>query len=202
LIVNKIAEINAELPGVAYVSVLNDKGTIIAGIFGDKKRFDSNFIKKVDESGFPREISTQNRIPVDKNESALDYLIGGKKIHDVAVKIGATGGEAHVGLFIEDTENEESTARKSLTPFLLSLASISALGCLCFFLVARSISIPIQSLTQAAEKMSLGEIDLPIKVKGSGEIRELATSLERMRFSVNTALNRLQRKTSVETFTK
>lgn len=202
LIVNKIAEINAKLPGVAYVSVLNDKGIIVAGIFGNKKRFDPNFIKKVDGSGFPTEISTQNRIPMDKNESALDYLIGGKKIHDVAVRIGDTGGEAHVGIFIEDTENEKSTARKSLTPFLLSLAAITVLGCLSFFLVARSISIPIQSLTQAAEKISLGEIDIPVKVKGSGEIRELATSLERMRFSVNTALNRLHRRTPAETLTK
>jgi predicted Zn finger-like uncharacterized protein len=202
LVVNKLAEINAGLPGVAYVSVLNDKGIIIAGIFGNKKRFDPNFIKKINESGFPREISNQNRIPMDKNESALDYLIGGKKIHDVAIKIGNTGGEAHVGLFIEDTENEVSTAQKSLTPFLLSLAAITALGCLSFFLVARSISMPIKSLTQAAEKISLGEIDIPVNVKGSGEIRELATSLERMRFSVNTALNRLHRKTPTETLSK
>jgi len=202
LIVNKIAEINAKLPGVAYVSVLNDKDIIIAGMFGDKKRFNSNFIKKVDESGFPREISAQNRIPIDKNESTLDYLIGGKKIHDVALRIDDTGGEVHVGLFIEDTENEENTVRKSLTPFLLSLVAITVLGCLSFFLVARSISIPIQSLTQAAEKISLGEIDIPVKVKGSGEIRELATSLERMRFSVNTAMNRLHRRTPAETFIK
>ena len=195
LIVNKIAEINAELPGVAYVLVLNENGIIIAGIFGDKKRFDSNFIKKVNENGFPWKISTQNRIPIDKHESTSNYLIGGKKIHDVAVKISDTGNEAHVGLFIEDTKNVEKTVRKSLTPLVLALIVVILLGCLSLFLVARSITIPIQSLTHAADKISLGEVDLPIQIKGSGEIRELATSLERMRFSVNAALNRVQRRT-------
>jgi predicted Zn finger-like uncharacterized protein len=202
LIVNKIAEINAELPGVAYVLVLNEKGIIIAGIFGDKKRFDSNFINNVNESGFPWEISTQNRIPTGKNESTSNYLIGGKKIHDVAVRISDTGSEAHVGLFIEDTENVENTVRKSLTPLVLSLIIVTLIGCLSLFLVARSISIPIQSLTQAADKISLGEVDLPIQIKGSGEIRELATSLERMRFSVNAALNRVQRRPPANTLTR
>ena len=34
--VNKMAETNAKLPGVAYVSVLNKRGIVIAGIFGMK----------------------------------------------------------------------------------------------------------------------------------------------------------------------
>jgi HAMP domain-containing protein len=73
------------------------------------------------------------------------------------------------------------------------LASIALIGSLSFFLVARTISAPIRSLTRAAEKISLGEIDRPIDVKGGGEIGELAASLERMRFSIKAAMNRLRR---------
>lgn len=190
LLVNKSAETNAKLPGVAYVSVLNKRGIVIAGILGDRERFASDFIEKVKESGFPKEISTQNRIPSGAKESALDFSVGGQKIHDVAVMIGNTGGEAHVGLFTEDVEK---AVQKSLMPLLILLVAIAFLGGLSFFLVARTISTPIRLLTQAAEKISLGEIDLPIEVKGGGEIGELAASLERMRFSIKAAMNRLRR---------
>ena len=188
--VNKMAEANAKLPGVAYVSVLNKRGIVIAGIFGDEKRFDANFVARVNASGFPKEISTKNRIPSGKKESALDYSVGGQKIHDVAVMIGDTGGEAHVGLFTEDVEN---AVQKSLIPLLVFLGVIALLGGISHLLVARTISVPIRALTLAAEKISLGEIDLPIEVKGGGEIGDLAASLERMRFSIKAAMNRLRR---------
>ena len=160
LLVNKSAETNAKLPGVAYVSVLNKRGIVIAGILGDRSRFMEDFIEKVKESGFPKEISTQNRIPSGEKESAKDFIGGGQKIHDVAVMIGDTGGEAHVGLFTEDVEK---AVQESLMPLLVLLVAIAFLGGLSFFLVARTISTPIRSLTRAAEKISLGEIDLPIE---------------------------------------
>lgn len=188
--VNKMAETNANLPGVAYVSVLNKRGIVIAGIFGDEKRFDPGFIARVKTSGFPKEISTRNRVPGGNKESALDYSVGGQQIHDVAVMIGDTGGEAHVGLFTEDVEN---AVQKSLIPLLIFLGVIAFLGGISHLLVARTISVPIRALTRAAEKISLGEIDLPIEVKGGGEIGELAASLERMRFSIKAAMNRLRR---------
>ena len=190
LLVNKTAETNANLPGVAYVSVLNKRGIVIAGILGDEKRFAQDFVTRVKAGGFPKEISTQNRIPSGAKESALDYSVGGQKIHDVAVTIGDTGGEAHVGLFTEDVEK---TVQKSLVPLLVFLGVIALLGSLGFLLVARTISAPIRSLTSAAERISLGEIDLPIEVKSGGEIGDLAASLERMRFSIKAAMNRLRR---------
>ena len=188
--VNKMAETNANLPGVAYVTVLNKRGIVIAGIFGDEKRFDPNFISRIETTGFPKEISTQNRIPSGEKESALDYDVGGQKIHDVAVMIGDTGGEAHVGLFTEDVEK---AVQKSFIPLLVFLGVIAVLGGISHLLVARTISVPIRALTRAAEKISLGEIDLPINVKGGGEIGDLAASLERMRFSIKAAMNRLRR---------
>ena len=195
VVVNQAAEINAKLPGVAYVYVLNRKHNVVAGIFGDKTRFKPDFIDKANKFGFPKEISSLNKIPVDKGESSLDYQVGGQKIHDVAVRIGHGGEAAHVGLF---TENAENTVRKSLIPLLIVLIVFTLLGCLSFLIVARTISTPIQSLTQAAERLSLGEIDSPIQVRGSGEIRDLAASLERMRFSIKEAINRLKRISTVD----
>lgn len=190
LLVNKMAGTNATLPGVAYVFVLNKKGVVVAGIFGDKERYSPGFMEEVKEKGFPKEITTQNLIPSGANESAMDLSIDSHKIHDVAVLIGETGGEAHVGLFTEDVEK---AVNKSLVPLTVLLVAIALLGSISFFLVARTISAPIRSLTEAAEKISLGDIDLPIEVKGGGEIGELAASLERMRFSIKAAMNRLRR---------
>lgn len=190
LLVNKAAEVNAKLPGVAYVAVLNKKGVIIAGIFGKEKQFSPAFIEQVKQNGFPKDILDQNKVPEDKSESALDYSLDGQEIHDVALVVGDSGGEVHVGLF---TEEIKKSVRKSMIPLLIFLAVISLLGCLSFFLVAQTISNPIRSLTLAAEKISFGEIDLPIEVTGGGEIGELAASLERMRSSIKKAIVRLRR---------
>ena len=190
LLVNQMAGTNAKLPGVAYVSVLNKKGIVVAGILGDSERFSSGFMQTVKEKGFPKEIVSQNPIPGGSKESAKDYSIDGHKIHDVAVSIGETGGEAHVGLFTEDVE---AAVHASLVPLVALLVAIAFLGSLSFIFVARTISGPIRSLTEAAEKISLGDIDLPIEVKGRGEIGELAASLERMRFSIKAAMRRMRR---------
>lgn len=187
--VNQTAENNSKLPGVAYVSVLNKKGIVIAGIFGDLKRFSPGFTAKVKKQGFPKGLSLQNRIPKGKKESAKDLIVGGQKIHDVAVFIGNTGGEAHVGIFTEDVDK---AVRKSMIPLFIILAVMAILGSLSFLLIARNISGPIRVLTDEAQRISLGEIDHPISVKGGGEIAELAASLERMRFSVQSAIERLR----------
>lgn len=190
LLVNQMAGTNAKLPGVAYVSVLNKKGILVAGILGDSERFSPAFMQAVTENGFPKEIASQNPIPNGAKESAKDFSVDGRKIHDVAVSIGETGGEAHVGLFTGDVE---AAIHRSLVPLVALLVAIAFLGSLSFIFVARTISAPIRSLTQAAEKISLGDIDLPIDVKGRGEIGELASSLERMRFSIKAAMHRMRR---------
>ncbi|WP_022665835.1 HAMP domain-containing protein [Desulfospira joergensenii] len=188
LLVNQTAVNNAKLPHVAYVSVLNSRGIVIAGILGNKTLFDSDFRANIENSGFPKQISSRNRIPTGSEKSVLNFIVGGQKIHDVAVAIGETGGEVHVGVFTADVEK---AVQKSLMPLLALLAAIVLGGSLCFYLVARSISLPIRKLTQAAEKISIGEMDHPIEIKGGGEIQDLADSLERMRFSINTAMDRL-----------
>ncbi|MCP4719340.1 MAG: HAMP domain-containing protein [Desulfobacteraceae bacterium] len=189
LLVNQMAASNAKLPGVAYVSVLNKRGIVIAGILSDNKLFDAEFRERVKGKGFPKEISSRNRIPIGLKKNTLDFTVGGQKIHDVAVMIGDTGGEAHVGVFTADVEK---AVQKSLIPLLALLVAIVLIGSFCFYMVARTISTPIKALTLAAEKISSGEINHPIKVKGGGEIGELANSLERMRFSINTAMDRLR----------
>lgn len=189
--VNQTAEAITKLPGVAYVAILNKKGIVIAGIFGDLSRFSPSFTARVKKGGFARELSRQIRIPKGAQEKVMDLTVGSQKIRVVAVPIEDTGGQAHVGLFTEDVEK---AVHDSMIPLLIILVAMAILGCLGFLMIARTISRPIRALTDAAQRISLGEIDLPIDVKGGGEIADLAASLERMRFSIKAAIERLKRK--------
>ncbi len=189
--VNQMAMTNAALPHVAYVSVLNKRGIVVAGIFGDKNRFDAKFKAVIEKEGFPRSMAARNRIPAGTAQNEEVFVLGGQKVFDVAVPIKNTGGEAHVGIFTQDAEQ---AVEKQLIPLLEVLALMVLCGCLAFIWVGRSISRPIKDLTSAAEKISMGEMDHPIAVKSGGEIGELARSLERMRFSINSAMDRLMQR--------
>lgn len=189
--INKNTEVVSKLPGVAYATVLNKKGVVVSGLFSNLQRFSPDFIAMVKKEGFPKNLSLQNRIPDGAKKSEKDLTAGGQKIYDVGISIGNTGGEAHVGLFTVDVEK---AAHPTIMPLLIILVVMAILGGLGIIFLTRTISGPIKLLTEAAERISLGEIDIAINVKGSGEIGDLAASLERMRFSIKTAIERLRQK--------
>ena len=62
------------------------------------------------------------------------------------------------------------------------------------WLSARAIVTPIRKLTDAAERMSLGELNVKIDVKSRDEIGLLAQAVGRMQTSLRLAMNRLRRK--------
>ena len=53
---------------------------------------------------------------------------------------------------------------------------------------------PILQLSAVADKISMGELDTPVKVKAKGEVAVLAESIERMQTSVKAAIERLQKR--------
>ncbi len=59
---------------------------------------------------------------------------------------------------------------------------------------ARSVIHPIRYLSQVADKISMGELDTEIRIKGKGEVGVLAESIERMQISVKAAIERLQKR--------
>jgi len=75
---------------------------------------------------------------------------------------------------------------------------IIAIALLLVFIViyyySRSVIRPILYLSEVADKISMGELDTPIRVKAKGEVRVLAESIERMQTSVKAAIERLQRR--------
>jgi HAMP domain-containing protein len=57
--------------------------------------------------------------------------------------------------------------------------------------LGKGISKPVVELTKAADEISMGKIDSPITVKTNDEINDLAQAIERMRFSLKKAMERL-----------
>ena len=63
------------------------------------------------------------------------------------------------------------------------------------YFYARSLVHPIRHLSEVADKISRGELDIPIQIKGKGEIAALAESIERMQIAVKAAIERLNKRT-------
>jgi len=65
---------------------------------------------------------------------------------------------------------------------------------LVIYFYSRSVIGPIRSLSQVADRISMGDLDRAIKIKAKGEVGVLAESIERMQMSVKAAIERLQKR--------
>lgn len=81
--------------------------------------------------------------------------------------------------------------------FLIFLAVvIVVLGVLLWVIYAYSASIirPIKHLADVADRISMGDLETKVNVEEHGEVARLAQSVERMRISVKTAMERIEGK--------
>ena len=155
-----------------------------------------------DPAGFPPELARQMEekgiLQVGNQPAAAiaerDHLftLGGQRLHDKAIALPEVGGEVHVGIYMSDVDQAIKEVLLSPTTFSL-LGLILFSGILTFFLIARSISKPLQELTEVVNRISLGELDLSVRPRGPREVRELASAFERMQYSIKAALERMRR---------
>lgn len=187
--VNKDAQRTSKLSGTAYAAVINKKGIAVAGFFSDLTRFDRAFEMQVKEKGFPATILSNNKLGTSNNHSKIS--IGGLPIYDTVVAIPNSGGEVHVGIYL--SEVDEAIQKALISPGTLSVAGATLLmGIIILVILSRTITRPMQELTDIANRISLGELDLTVSPNGPRETRELGTAFERMRFSIKTAVDRMK----------
>jgi methyl-accepting chemotaxis protein len=77
--------------------------------------------------------------------------------------------------------------------YLVTVVTLVILLMVIYF-YSRSVVRPIRYLSQVADKISMGELDTPIRIKAKGEVGALAASIERMQASVKAAIERLQKR--------
>jgi HAMP domain-containing protein len=188
--VNQEVKRTSKLPGVAYAAVRNKKGIVIAGFFGSLNEFDNHFSRKIKEKGFQPDILTKNAVISGKKEGGAKIRVGGVLVYDQVTSVPDTGGEIHIGIHIEEIERDIRDVL--LSPRTCILAALALLTAYIFFvLLDRLITGPMRALTNVANRISLGELDLAIMSGGPREMRELGAALERMRHSIKVAMERI-----------
>jgi len=82
---------------------------------------------------------------------------------------------------------------KTQTFYFIILVAVVLLLLVVYF-YSRSVVRPIRYLSEVADRISMGDLDTPMQIKGRGEVGLLAESIERMQTSVKAALERLQKR--------
>ena len=83
---------------------------------------------------------------------------------------------------------------KKYQMFYLAIVAAFFVLLVVIYLYSKSVIRPILYLSEVADKISMGELDTPIRIKAKGEVGVLAESIERMQTSVKTAIERLQKR--------
>jgi HAMP domain-containing protein len=111
-------------------------------------------------------------------------------------RVEQQGGAQTVGRIGVAIKQDWFTAivrRVQLTVGIVSLVAL-ALAIAGAVLAAQRLTRPIEELTEAANRISLGELDVPIAVSTGDEIGTLGESLDRMRISLKQAIERLRKR--------
>ncbi|MGE5256817.1 MAG: cache domain-containing protein [Hyphomicrobiales bacterium] len=98
-------------------------------------------------------------------------------------------------LALQQEEHEMFDSLTLIQNFALALLAITALlAAVIAWFSARSLVTPIMKLTDAAERMSLGDLNVKIDVSSRDEIGLLAQAIARMQTSLRMAMERLRKK--------
>ncbi|MCP4338120.1 MAG: HAMP domain-containing protein [Desulfobulbaceae bacterium] len=190
--VNKEAKRTSQLPGVAYAAVVNQKGIVVGGFFSDLDRFNQDFANTIKKKGFPAHVVNQNKLVPGTDRRNARIKMGGQTIFDEVAPIPDSGGQVHVGIYV--SEVDEAIRNAVFSPLTISLTiAVLLFGCGVFVLANRSITRPMQNLTDVVNRISLGEMDLSIEPSGPREMRELSSAFDRMHQSVKYVMGRLEK---------
>jgi methyl-accepting chemotaxis protein len=188
--VNKVAETTAQLPDVAYAAVVNERGSLVAGIFGSTEAFEPSFVASAQEKGFPIDVVQKTALADNRDSGRMTLNVGGQGIMDYALRVPQTGSVVHVGLFVDGVK---AAVRATLVPLLVILLLMAVLGGMTLLLLARTVSRPIRQLSLQAEAISMGKLNEVIDITAGGEIGQLAQSFKRMQASIRYMVTQLRK---------
>ncbi|PTA69847.1 HAMP domain-containing protein [Deinococcus arcticus] len=92
--------------------------------------------------------------------------------------------------------NAQQAAALRNTLLLVLFVSLLALGLAAYLALraARRVVEPIEQLVKIADSISMGDLSRPVQAERNDEIGDLAQALERMRLSLDSAMERLRRR--------
>lgn len=171
------------------------------------KKGNSGFAFLVDDKGFV--LSHPKKQLVEKRENLSNHpLIAEfrkKGWTTMSTSFAGEKGQSMLGhvrrssygwvLALMQEEQEMFEALAIIQNFALALlVATLLLAAACAWFSARALATPIMKLTDAAERMSLGDLNVKIDVQTRDEIGLLAQALGRMQTSLRMAMERLRKK--------
>jgi HAMP domain-containing protein len=163
------------LEGVAYVFVEDQKGDIRAH----------------NMRSFPLDLQWPVSPEERREFQFLEQRYRGQNIYEARAPIlNGQWGTVHLGFWNDALDKEVS---ESVLPVVALVVAAVFASLLLAILLAHGIIDPIRQLTDAAGKISTGDLETPIVANSNDEVGELARSLERMRSSLKAAIFRLSR---------
>jgi methyl-accepting chemotaxis protein len=169
------------------------------------KRGETGFAFLVDEQGrvvsHQRAAYVQEQKQLNQHPLIQSYASGRSGFHH----FGNAQGEAQIGhvrgtrygwaLAIQQSEAEAYAEFYASQRFAYTLLSITILAVvLVAWLAGRALVQPIKRLTEAADRISVGELDVEIEINSRDEIAALGEAIARMQDSIRLSLERLRRR--------
>ncbi|MBX2878849.1 MAG: HAMP domain-containing protein [Granulosicoccus sp.] len=189
LFVNETAVVTAQQPGVAYVLVINETGFPITAISSEQAlaNFSEEFSSLLKTDGYPAEFVEKALSSVGQQPDAEGQPFfhesshGGASIKELIIPLGeSTGAVIMLGIFVDEIN---SSIHKALMPLLMLLAVVSVMGIGALVVLVRTVSKPIDGLSDKARTLAQGQLNEPIAIRGGKDIQELAMALESFRQS-------------------
>ncbi len=193
---------NGQLVGVLASAMTLDA---ITKIVVDWKQGQTGYVFIVDQDG--KVIAHQNEKFVQQQKDLSRHplvLAARKKVMDM-VEFKGLDGKDSIGfsrrtdlgwtLAVQQDKNEAFAALKKAqtTAFLLFAGTIICIIIIAYF-ASRAIVTPIRKLTDAANRISVGELSVEIIKTSQDEIGDLADAITRMQDSIRLSIERLRRK--------
>lgn len=98
--------------------------------------------------------------------------------------------DKNMGSALEETGHIQTRTLSLVAGFTIAAA---ILGVALAWGITRSVTRPVRRLVDVADNISMGDLDMPVEVTSRDEIGELQESIERMRVSLKTVLERLKK---------
>ncbi len=164
------------LPGVAYTVIRNGKGQVVAHSLGGV---------------LPTELRAAQTAEAQRQSGRREFQFRDRSIYETTAPIlEGRVGAVSVGLWADVAEDE---IHRAIYP-LIGLIGLALAASLIFsILVTQGITRRVLRLKIIADKVSMGDLETPVRIDSNDEIGDLAYSLERMRSSLKAAMTRLSR---------
>lgn len=185
-----------EIKETIYRDLREDAGVIITNA-------DGTILSTNIPGGAQRGVVTGQKVNAGtgsyETPSFNDASFGGAPYYTSFVPVQSTDAQAgtktvgQIGVAIKQSWFTEIVRRVQIIILVVTLLAlvVAVAGAV---VGAQRLTRPIVELTEAANRISLGELDVPITADSDDEIGTLAESLDRMRISLKQAIERLRKR--------